>query len=377
MSHSSTLIDSSQMVERIVARGFEDGRVAIDTELLWERTYYPRLAIVQIALSEEEWYLVDAAIPDILAPLGPLLEDVSVVKILHDAAQDLAVLRRATGRSPRSIYDTRVAAGFAGLSSTVSLGTLLLELMEVELPKTETRTDWFQRPLTQSQIDYAADDVRFLVAAQRVLTSRARDRGVEQWLSEELAMLDDPGLYAERDERLQYERVKGSGRLTRQQLAVLRELTAWREEEARLQDRPRGRISSDKMLLRLATRPPRTEEDMETLKSFRGARHRRHRADILQAVEVGLAVGQEDCPQPPPRSRFDRTFAQRADSAIGLLEERSAQHRIDHALVATRSEVRALLRDGGDAKSERHRLLNGWRWGFLGRDLLELARNSA
>ena len=160
MSHSSTLIDSSQMVERIVARGFEDGRVAIDTELLWERTYYPRLAIVQIALSEEEWYLVDAAIPDILAPLGPLLEDVNVVKILHDAAQDLAVLRRATGRSPRSIYDTRVAAGFAGLSSTVSLGTLLLELMEVELPKTETRTDWFQRPLTQSQIDYAADDVR-------------------------------------------------------------------------------------------------------------------------------------------------------------------------------------------------------------------------
>ena len=377
MSHSSTLIDSPDAVEHLVARAIEDGRAAIDTELVWERTYYPRLALVQVAFSEEEWYLVDASIPHLLAPFGPLLEDSSVVKILHDAAQDLAVLRRATGHSPRSVYDTRVAAGFAGLSSTVSLGALLREVLEVELPKTETRTDWFQRPLTQSQSDYAADDVRFLVAAQRLLTSRARDRGVEQWLSEELATLDDPELYAERDERLQYERVKGRGRLTPRQLAVLRELAAWRENEARLQDRPRGRISSDKMLLRLATRPPRTEEDMETLKSFRGARHQRQRSDILQAIEAGLAVGKEDCPRPPPRSRFDRTFAQRADSAIGLLEERSAQQRIDHALVATRSEVRALLRDGNDAKSERHRLLNGWRWGFLGRDLLNLARDSA
>ena len=370
LTSGSTLIDVAETVEQVVARAREEGRVAIDTELVWERTYYPRLALIQIAFSEDEWYLIDASVPETLPPLGPLIADPAIVKILHDAAQDLAILRRATGESPKSVFDTRVAAGFAGLSSTTSLSGLLQELLEIELAKTETRTDWFIRPLSDDQLDYAADDVRYLARARDILLSRAEERGVQQWLTEELGQLNEPGLYAERDARLQFERIKGRGRLKHRQLAVLRELAAWREEEARVQDLPRGRISSDKLLLLTATRSPKTDEELKELKSFRHNRHQHRRQQILKAVEAGLAVRDADCPEPPPRSRFDRTFAGRADSAIGLLEERSAQRQIDHALVATRSEIRALLRDGG--RAEEHRLLSGWRWQFLGRELVEM-----
>ena len=369
----STLIDVAQTVEQVVARAVEEGQVSIDTELVWERTFYPRLALIQIAFSEDEWYLIDASVPETLPPLGPLLADPAIVKILHDAGQDLVILRRATGQSPRSVFDTRVAAGFAGLTSTISLGGLLQELTEIELAKTETRTDWFVRPLSRSQLDYAADDVRYLARARQILLSRAEEHGVRPWLQAELDQLDDPELYAERDARQQFERVKGRGRLKPRQLAVLRELTAWREEEARLQDLPRGRIVSDKLLLLLAVRKPTTEAELDELHVIRGRRHQSRREQVLSAVKTGLAVRDEDCPKPPPTSRFDKTLADRADSAIGLLEERSAERRIDHALVATRSEVRALLREGKRAKAEGHRLLNGWRRQFLGEELMELS----
>ena len=196
LTSGSTLIDVAETVEQVVARAREEGRVAIDTELVWERTYYPRLALIQIAFSEDEWYLIDASVPETLPPLGPLIADPAIVKILHDAAQDLAILRRATGESPKSVFDTRVAAGFAGLSSTTSLSGLLQELLEIELAKTETRTDWFIRPLSDDQLDYAADDVRYLARARDILLSRAEERGVQQWLTEELGQLNEPGLYA-------------------------------------------------------------------------------------------------------------------------------------------------------------------------------------
>ena len=366
-------IEDVEHLTNFVDRATGHGVVAVDTELFWERTYYPRLAIVQLAVSDEDCCLVDVpALPD-LSPLGSLLADTEVVKILHDAPQDLSILRRATGSAPRNIFDTRNVAGLAGLTSTISLRDLLAELMGVELAKTETRTDWFRRPLSGAQLSYAVDDVRFLHAARLALLAKVAERGVEAWLTEELAQLDDPSLYEERDPRQQLERIKGSGRLTSRELAVLRELAAWRELEARSLDRPRGRVVPDKLLLDLARRRPTTQEALRSVRDIKNGQLRRFGDGILEAVGTGLAVPDEECPPRAPRSRYDETAERRSAAAIQLLEQRSAARGIDHALVATRSEVRSLVRDGERADQRRHRVLRGWRRDFVGAELLALA----
>ena len=366
-------IEDAEHLGHLVDRASDQGVVGVDTELFWERTYYPRLAIVQLAVSEEDCCLIDVPAFSDLSLLGSLLADPKVVKILHDAPQDLSILRRETGAAPRNIFDTRCVAGLAGLSSTISLRDLLAQLMGVELAKTETRTDWFRRPLSEAQLNYAIDDVRFLHAARLALLTRVAERGVEAWLTEELAQLDDSSLYAERDPRQQLLRIKGSGRLTSRELAILRELAAWRELEARSLDRPRARVVPDKLLLDLARARPRTHEALSSVRDIKGGQIKRFGGGILEAVGTGVAVPDEECPPRVPRSRHDEAMERRGVAAIELLEARSADRGIDHALVATRSEVRSLVRDGERADPDRHRVLRGWRREFVGAELLELA----
>ncbi len=253
----SRMIDRTEDLIALVERGLELGYVAIDTEFVWERTYYARLGVVQVAFNRDECHLIDAPGIGDLTPLGRLLADPGVVKILHDAQQDLMILRHNCGGSATNVFDTRCAAGFVGLTSTLSLDGLLRDLVGVQLSDGQTRSDWLKRPLTPQQVQYALEDVRYLTQARDILLSRAREAGREAWVSEELAQYDDPELYEERDARAQFARVKGAGRLSGRQLAVLRELAAWREEEARRQDRPRGHIMTDDVLVSTRRRPTR------------------------------------------------------------------------------------------------------------------------
>ncbi len=368
------MIDNLGDLEALLSDLSEAGIAGIDTEMVWERTFYPKLGIIQVALPPDDCILIDVpAIGDGLSALGSFLGGPHV-KILHDAVQDLTVLRRATGASTKSVFDTRVAAGFAGLSCRISLRGLLQEVLSVELEKTETRTDWLQRPLSTMQIEYAKGDVCFLIELRERLLERARARGLELWLEEELASLDDAELYEERDPRCQYDRIKGSGKLNRRGLAVLRELAAWRDLVAREQDRPRSRVLADKTLLMLSSLKPRTADDLRKVKGFRENRVERYGAGLLSAVSAGLEVSDEDCPQSMPRSRYDERAEKRSAEAIKVLEERSAERGIDHELVATRSEVRQLMRGRGSGASVDGKLLQGWRREFLGNELEEMAQ---
>lgn len=367
------MIDNHGDLETLIVDLGDAAAAGVDTEMVWERTFYPKLGVIQIALPQDRSFLIDVpAVAAGLSALGPFLGG-SGVKILHDAVQDLTVLRRATGASSRSVFDTRVAAGFAGLSCRISLRDLLKEVLSIELEKTETRTDWLQRPLSAMQIEYARKDVCFLIELRERLLERARDRGLENWLEEEMASLNDPSLYEERDPRCQYDRIKGSGKLNRRGLAVLRELAAWRDEMARELDRPRSRILADKTLLTLSSLKPKTSDDLRKVRGFRDSRIERYGAGLLSAVQAGLAVREGDCPKAAPRSRYDERVDKRAAEAIRILERRSAERGIDHELVATRSEVRQLMRPNSPASADA-RLLQGWRREFLGNELEEMAQ---
>ena len=367
------MIDTSDALKSLIGRAVQNKCVALDTEFVWERTYYPMLGVVQIGFSEKENFLIDVPAIDDLAPLGQLLADPTVAVVLHDAQQDLTILRRATGAYPRNVFDTRCAAGFAGLSSSTSLHDLLLQILGVELVNTETRTNWLHRPLSQRQVSYALDDVRYLLTPRQELLSRAQEFNRETWLREELAGYDNPDLYEEKDPRQQFLRLKGTGRFSARDLAVLRELTAWREEEARRRDRPRGHIVTDKALVDLARRKPQSLPALKPIQELFRRGIRLYGGTILERIAQGLAVRAEECPQPFGRPRDKRPFRSRLRNALAYMKEKSVHCQIDPALVATRSEVEDLVLEGHTAAPEHHRLLRGWRREFLGAELLQLS----
>ena len=366
------MIDTQEALERLVERALQAECVALDTEFVWERTYYPRLGVVQVGFAEDDSVLIDAAaLPD-LTPLGRVLADPAIVKVLHDAPQDLTILRRATGAYPKNIFDTRRAAGFVGLSATISLGDLLRETLGVMLTKTEARTDWLRRPLSASQQAYAHDDVRFMPTARAELLARARRHDREAWLYEELATYDDETLYDEKDPHLQYLRLGGTGRLSPRQRAVLRELAAWREEEARRRDRPRGHIIADKALTALARRLPRSRADLSSIHALGERAAQRHGTAILDVVARGLALPPEDHPPRPNRRPEDETLTARVHFALAYLTGKSLALGIDPSMIASRAEVTAFVAGGPEAAPDEHPLLRGWRRAFMGDDLLGL-----
>ena len=368
------MIRTAEALAELVAHALDCERIALDTEFVWTRTYYPRLGVIQLALPSDDCHLIDPmAIAD-LSPLGALLERAEIELILHDAQQDLAILRRATGAFPRNIFDTRCAAGFANMSSTSSLAELLAQTLGVALDKTETLTNWVRRPLSEDQLAYAIEDVRYLHETRKVLQAHVEKIGRSTWLAEELATYDDPRLYEERDPREQFTRIKGTGRASRRELAILRELAAWREEEARRGDRPRNHVLPDETLVLLARSKPQSLAELGRLHTPGNHRYDRY---LLEQIRRGLAVPDAECPPQPHRPRrpqLDKeTIERKLARSMDHLRQQSDAAQIDAPFVATRAEVRDLILDGGAATPEDHRLLRGWRRDFIGETLYGIA----
>lgn len=362
------IITSADALQRVVRRVREAGKVGVDTEFLWERTYYARLGIVQLALDEDTCWIVDAVAVRDLSPLGRVLSDESTTKFLHDAQQDLTILRRATGGYPRNIFDTRLACGFAGLKASLSLESALREMLHVSLPKTETRANWVRRPLSTRQIHYAFDDVRYLPALREKLMRRVAERGLEGWLMSEMATLDDRGLYEERVPDEQYLRVRGRGHLSGMATAVLKSLAAWREREAARRDRPRGHIVPDAGLVSMARERPSSFQALRECDGVSQGAARRYGEALLRLIQEGSA---SSLPGEARENTTRRKGGIRALSAelIDAVRFRAEKAGVDPGAVSSRAEVTALLTCSDRHERSRHRLLQGWRRELIGPEL--------
>lgn len=366
------LIKTAKDLSTIIDRAIRSGCAAIDTEFVWERTYYPRLGLVQIGLSGDECYLIDMPAIDDVASLGRLISDPGVVKILHDAQQDLIILNRVTGALPKNIFDTQCAAGFSGLSSTISLSDLLHELVGVRLPKTESRTDWLKRPLTERQTEYAVDDIRYMHSLRDRLLERMKGSRREVWMREESSLYEEADRYLEKDPHTQYQRIKGKRRMSAQDLSVLKELAAWREEKARKEDRPRGHILSDEALVNLSRLKPRSSSQLKGVKGLFEGEIRRFGSDILKVVKKGLSMQDKIEMDRHEKFHANDVLNAQTDFVLAYMKGKSIDCDVDLALVSSRAEVTALLFDGLSADPADHRLLRGWRREFLGEELLQL-----
>lgn len=256
--------------------------LALDTEFVWNRTYYARLGLIQAAFpkgtdilsyslpelipfgrtSETQELLLIDPFEAYVDSLKAALEDASIVKLLHASTQDLQHLHIWSGALPKNIFDTSIAAAYCGLGANMSLQKLFKELLDIELPKTETQSDWCRRPLTVEQVEYAIDDVALLPAAVEELCKRCEELGTYDFLCEDLARLDDEELYAELPIEQTWKKFNPSPKLLKNLKATARycALMAWREEIARKYDVPRVRIAENGAIVAASLHLPKTDD---------------------------------------------------------------------------------------------------------------------
>ena len=358
------LIRTTAELESVCAQARTEGLLSVDTEFVWRRTYRPQLGIVQLG-TREKCQAVDVTSGLSPASLGDVLADSSVVKILHDARQDLTHLRHYTGRTPANVFDTQLAAAFAGFPAGIGLQKLLLEAIDVGLPKTETCTDWLQRPLSPAQVQYALDDVRYLPALRDELLARCESFGTRAWLEEDLLTYDDASLYDDYDPEQVWKRVKtGRVRLEGVGFAVLRAVAALREEMAQGWNLPRNWLGDDESLVAMASLG-RVGRLVHRLK---GGQADVARAKYAKAVAAALALPEEEWPE-NPRRRYIPEVLDAADKALDWLRGRAEELHVDATVIANRATVTAFVDDVEDATSP---LASGWRADAVGRDMASL-----
>jgi len=339
--------------------------IALDTEFLREKTYFAKLCLIQIGDGETSALIDPLAIKD-LTPLRELFSNPACMKVLHAGSQDLEIITRLMGRPPTPVFDTQVAATLAGYPTQVGYGTLVQAVLGVDLDKGDTFTDWAQRPLTDSQVEYALNDVRYLPEVYHRLVAELESGGRLPWLSDDFARMADPATYA-LDPREQWRRVKRASSLDRRGLAVLREIAAWRELEAQHRDIPKRWLLSDESLVEVARRTPVDEAALMAIRGVNDKVMTRDGATLLQAVAAGIAVPEDDCPRLERHRRPGRAAAQIADLMGVLVRLRAHEHSVAPSLLASHDDLERLAAGDGDSP-----LLTGWRRTLVGEELQQM-----
>ena len=342
--------------------------LALDTEFIREKTYYPKLCLLQVCNGE-----VAACIDPLkISDLGPLLEilyDGSTLKVLHAARQDLEIFLHDHGRLPMPVFDTQPAAALLGHGDQIGYANLVKQLLDIELPKDQSRTDWAQRPLDANQQRYALDDVVYLGKLYLHMRGHLFDRERLQWLAADFATLADPETYYPEPINM-WKRAKGRKMLRGRQLAVLQKLAAWREIQARGRDLPRKWVLKDDAMIELSRRMPRDAGGLAKIRGIEPGQIRREGEQLLKLIEEGAALPREQWPvdqgRPTPLTAQQDAMVDLLNAALRLIAD---QHQLSPQAIATRKELEKLVREESDSI-----LLEGWRRALAGDALGALMR---
>ncbi len=346
------------------------GRFALDTEFVGERTYLPRLCFVQVA-TEEFIGLVDTLAVANLDPLWDLVADPDIRIVLHAAREDLRLAYYGgKKRLPAKIFDTQIAAGFIGLPSfPLSYARLAEALMGVKLSKAETRSEWDRRPLSPAQLEYARDDVRYLLPITDKLNRMLEKLGRTEWMTEEMGRFSDARTYETAPEDA-YLRLRTGRGFSARPTALLRAVAAWREEEAAARDVPARSLLRDEVLIELAQRPPRRLTEFRRLRGFPETEEVSFGSPLLDALNAARVLPEDALPPPLSGTGPDETPRERAlgDILYGLGEALCLDRHLAPELALTKADALALARRLPPAA-----LLSGWRKTAVGGEMEQIA----
>ena len=350
--------------------------VAMDTEFMWEKTFYPVLCLVQIAAGD-----VAAAVdPLTLSDVGPLWSFLAERKVVvHAGATDLEIMHRLGGRLPAAVFDTQRAAAFLGYGDQVGYAKLVARVLGSGPQRAEGYTDWTRRPLTDAQVAYALDDVRPLVEVADRLRERPDAAGRTSWVREEQeAVLE--GLVTETVPEQQWRRVSGARKLRGKPLAVLQDVTAWREREAQRRDVPRQHVVPDRVLIEVARRSPTTRRGVAELRGFHPREASRSAEPLAAVVRAASDRPKEDWPRWPevPDGAGDPRVDMLASMFDAVVRDAAAGLELAPRLLATRGDLERLARTivVGESAPDIP-LLRGWRREAAGEVVMAVASGSA
>jgi len=341
-----------------------DDCCAIDTEFIRESTYYPELALIQVA-SDTCLACIDPLAIDDFTPLAELMQKDSLLKVFHSCSQDLEILYQRFGRVPVPVFDTQLAAAVLGYHHQVSYADLVQQVTGVALEKKHTRANWMRRPLSRDELDYAMDDVRYLLPVYRQLESELESRQRRSWIENDLRSISDPANY-EVDAAQLWKRLRGVQKLKGVKLQIASDLCRWREQQAREQNRPRRWIAKDDAIIEIARRQPASLEALRKIPELGDKTVKRHGEKLLAVVADAARVDAADWPRHDRTQALDAAQTALADCLMALCREIADENGIALATLATRKDIDNLV-----LNRKSSRLTQDWRFAMAGERLLE------
>ncbi|MCC5876980.1 MAG: ribonuclease D, partial [Candidatus Sumerlaeia bacterium] len=348
-------------------------RIAVDTEFVGEKYYYPRLELIQVS-DGSRIGLIDVQTCGSLEPLAKVLSDPERLKIFHAAESDIPILRRALECEFLPLFDTQVAASLLGHGAQISLTNLVRNQLGVQVSSKQSTSDWSQRPLTTAQLEYAANDVLHLHELEEALRADLASENRIQWYEDEQqARLESLSSYSEDDIWDCYRRVKDWVSLSPREMAILRELAAWREETARRENVPRRMVFTDEGLIELSRFSPGTRDAARKLRRIHQGQINRYFDTLAPLIKHASQLPRDQWPEKPT--------GERPDIPTGLLELCQAlvrtegeRHRIAPTVIATSAELQRVVNNRADLNGNGFPILKGWRGVVVGEKLKALLR---
>jgi len=336
--------------------------LAVDTEFLREKTYYAQLCLIQVATEDRIACIDPLAIADLKAILD-IIYNPNVTVVFHAARQDLELFYLLRGELPTDVFDTQLAATVLGYGDQIGYGNLVKLCLSVNLEKAHSRTDWSKRPLVPDQIDYAADDVRYLRDVYKLLVKSLSEKNRTHWLTDDFAYLTDKNNY-EPDPSSIWRKLKGAGRLKGVQLAILQKLAEWREHRAIKSNRPRRWILKDDVLLDLARLAPETTKKMGLIRGLESSTIERFGKTFIELISSGKNIPKDQWPILKKPQILTTQQDAIVDALMALLRKFCDEQSIAPIAVASRKDIERMVT--GDESIE---LLQGWRSEIVGHHL--------
>lgn len=370
------LIESSSAMDELVAQLENEQIIAVDTEFFRETTYYPQLALVQIA-TDSVVACVDPLAFDAKPALQKILLNQDITKIFHSCSQDMEVLFYYFGEAPTSIYDTQIANALLSEHQQIGYATLVENELGIQLDKSQTRTNWLQRPLTNAQIQYAGDDVFYLYQLHKLLDEKLHNAARETWFDEESErLLADANSFQVATDKL-WTRVKGTARLNRKQLAIVQSIAQWREQLAQQKDKTRRKVLPDDVIIQLTLNPPQNDACVEQFIDRKYNINPQQQQLLFQAIQTSLQSSEETWPD----NRFNVLDSEQKSLLKTLQQQvntKAEELNISSTMLYTKKDLEKLILLHTEKSEENNQFSpegfndkQSWRYKCIGQDLIE------
>lgn len=361
-----TLIDNQQQLNSVCTTLLQSSFIAIDTEFMREKTYFPQLAFIQIADDAGRIYCIDPLQINDFAPLEKILFNAQLPKVFHSARQDLEIFYHLYGAIPTPIFDTQIAAAFLGHGEQINYAGLIQNVLGVSLDKSHTRTDWLRRPLSKAQVSYAVNDVKYLARAYPNLIGQLDELERTHWVNDETMKITDITLYDIATEEC-WKKIKGTNQLKGVQLAILQKLAAFRERLAMKTDVPRKRVIPDQTIIDIVRM---SADSIDSLKQVRSLSHgfiKTHGSTLIDLINEARGMPSSAWPVAPRIKTPSNDQKLIADILMYYLRSYAENHRIAPSMLTSKKDIDQLVRGNQDIP-----LLQGWRKECCGEKLMQL-----